>query len=153
MDFITNPGNTMGRLTLFQQTIHTYWIVKCLLAKAMQSFPPNPARTEPKIVDLLRDIQNQLNHIKITQYQATNRISRIDHRVGRMEKQLQQLQQVDMPGSTMKDPAPVYSFDGQFVLEFCHGFQMHFCVLYGHLLIPQLVDNCVIGQLVNEAHG
>ena len=24
LDFITDPGNTRGRLTLFQQTIHTY---------------------------------------------------------------------------------------------------------------------------------
>ena len=63
-------------------------------------------------MEFLQDIQNQLNHIKITQYQATDRISRIDDRVGRMEKQLQQLEQVDMPGSTVKDPAPVYSSDG-----------------------------------------
>ena len=38
MDFITDPGNIRGRLSLFHQTVHTYWIVKCLLAKAMQSF-------------------------------------------------------------------------------------------------------------------
>ena len=37
MDFITDPGHTRGRLTLFNQTVHTYWIVKCLLAKAIQS--------------------------------------------------------------------------------------------------------------------
>ena len=35
MYFITNPGNTCGRLSLFHQTVHTYWIVKLLLAKAM----------------------------------------------------------------------------------------------------------------------
>ena len=35
LDFITDPGNTRGRLTLFNQTIHTYWIVKCLIAKAI----------------------------------------------------------------------------------------------------------------------
>ena len=39
LDFITDPGNTRGHLTSFHQTIHTYWILKCLLAKAMQSFP------------------------------------------------------------------------------------------------------------------
>ena len=108
MDFITDPSNTRGRLTLFHQTVHTYYIVKCLLAKAMQSFPPHQEKIEPQIVDLLQDIQNQLNHIKITQYQATDHISRIDDRVGRMEQKLQQLQQVDMLGSTVKDPTPVY---------------------------------------------
>ena len=35
LEFIMDPGNTRGRLTLFNQTIHTCWIVKCLLAKAM----------------------------------------------------------------------------------------------------------------------
>ena len=96
--------------------IHT-WIVKCLIAKAIQSFPPVQVKTdlpkiEPHLQDLLQDIQNQLQHIKITQYQATDQISRLDDRVGRMEKLLQQLQQVDMPGSTVKEPAPVSSSDG-----------------------------------------
>ena len=78
----------------------------------MQSFPPHQEKMEPRVVNLLQDIDNQLNHIKITQYQATNRISRIDDPVGRIKKQLQQLQQVDMPGSTAKDPAPVDSSEG-----------------------------------------
>ena len=111
MDFITNPSNTHGHLSLFHQTIHTYWIVKCLLAKAMQSFPPHQEKIEPKVVDLLQDIDNQLNHIKVTQYHTTDSISRIDDRIGRIEKQLQQMQQVDMPGSTAKDPAPIESSD------------------------------------------
>ena len=40
LDFIQDPGNTRGRLTLLNQTIHTYWLVKCFLAKAMQIFQP-----------------------------------------------------------------------------------------------------------------
>ena len=63
-------------------------------------------------MELLQDIDNQLNHIKITQYQATDSISRIDVRVGIIEKQLQQLQQVDMSRSTAKDPAPIDSSNG-----------------------------------------
>ena len=62
--------------------------------------------------DLLENIESQLQHIKITQYQATDRIQRMDDRMGRMEKLLQQMQQVDMPGSHAKDPAPVSSLDG-----------------------------------------
>ena len=117
LDFINDPANTRGRLTLFQQTIHTYWTMKCLLAKAMQSFPPGQknldiTNMEARIMEKLEDMQDQLSHIKITQYQAADRISRLDDRVGRMEKQLQQLQQVDMPGFTVKDPAPVSSSDG-----------------------------------------
>ena len=62
--------------------------------------------------DVLLEIQDHLQHIKITQYQATDRINRMDNRLGRIEKILQQMQQVDMPGTTEKDLAPVSSSDG-----------------------------------------
>ena len=58
-----------------------------------------------------QDMQDQLYHIKITQYQAADCMARLADRVGRMEKQMQQLQQVDMLGSNVKDPAPVSSSD------------------------------------------
>lgn len=114
LDFITDPGNTRGRLTLFQQTVHTYWILKSLLAKAIQSMHPSQMEKNPKkaqfcLQDTLLHMEDQLQHIKITQYQATDRISRVDDRVGRIEKQLQLLHQVDMPGSTSKAPALVSS--------------------------------------------
>ena len=60
----------------------------------------------------MQDIDIQPQHIKVTQYQATDCIGRIDDRIGRMEKQIQLLQQGDMPGSTAKDPAPIESSDG-----------------------------------------
>ena len=69
-------------------------------------------KSEPQVKELLEDIQCQLQHIKITQYQATDRIQRTDDKIGRIEKLLQQMQQVDMPGSTVKDPAPISSSDG-----------------------------------------
>jgi len=33
---LPNPGNTRGRLTLYRQALHTYWVLKHLLAKAME---------------------------------------------------------------------------------------------------------------------
>ena len=83
----------------------------------MQSFQPVHAKAdqlkvEPRLQDLFQDIQSQLQHINITQYQATDCISKMDDQVSRMEKLLQQMQQVDMPRSTVKDPAPVSSSDG-----------------------------------------
>ena len=60
----------------------------------------------------MQDIDIQLKHIKVTQYQSTERIGKIDDRFGRMEKQIQLLQQADMPGSTTKDPTPIESSDG-----------------------------------------
>ena len=46
MEFVTDPGNTRGRLSLFNQTFHTYWIVKFLLAKAIQSIHPTREKLE-----------------------------------------------------------------------------------------------------------
>ena len=116
LDFIHDPGNTRGRLSLFNQTIHTYWLVKCLLAKAIQSAHPPEFKVQPKtesfLKDLLEKIESHLQHIKITQYQVTDRIQRMDDRMERMEKLLQQLHQVDMPGAHAKDPAPISSSDG-----------------------------------------
>ena len=84
----------------------------------MQSF--HPVHTQAETVKQgtsmqaqILEIQDQLQHIKITQYQTVDRVSRLDDKVGRIEKILQQilqqLQQTDMPGTSAKDPAPVSS--------------------------------------------
>ena len=113
LDFIQDPGNTRGRFTLFNQTIHTYWLMKCLLAKAIQSAHPPEYKVQPKtklfLKDLLENIDTNLQHIKFAQHQA---IQRLDDRMGRLEKLLQHMQQVDMPGSHANEPAPVSSSDG-----------------------------------------
>ena len=33
---LPDPGNTRGRLTLYRRALHTYWVLKHLLAKAME---------------------------------------------------------------------------------------------------------------------
>ena len=35
--FLSDPGNTRGRVSLFQQSVKTYWKIKCVLAKALSS--------------------------------------------------------------------------------------------------------------------
>ena len=35
MEFILDPGSTRGKVSLFQQSVKTYWKIKCVLAKAM----------------------------------------------------------------------------------------------------------------------
>ena len=83
----------------------------------MQSFHPGLIKAgqykkESSIQELLVEIQDQLQHIKITQYQATDRINRMDNRLSRIEKTLQQMQRVDMLGTTEKAPASISSSDG-----------------------------------------
>jgi hypothetical protein len=48
LDFIYDPGNTRGHLSLFNQAIHTYWLMKCLLAKAIQCAHPPEFKVWPK---------------------------------------------------------------------------------------------------------
>ena len=68
MDFITDPGNTRGCLSLFNQTVHMYWIMKCVLAKAMQSLHPGQGNVTSSVIELFRDITIQLQQIKVSQY-------------------------------------------------------------------------------------
>ena len=78
MDFITDPRNTRGRLSLLNQTVHTYWIMKCVLAKAMQIFHPGKENEALVVMELLQEINIQLQHIKVTQIQAIAQIGRIE---------------------------------------------------------------------------
>ena len=72
-----------------------------------------PVKPGTSLQAQILEIQDQLQHIKITQYQTTDRVSRMDDKVGRMEKLLQQLlqqvQRAEMPGTNAKDLAPVSS--------------------------------------------
>ena len=34
-NLITDPGNTRGWLTMFKQTIHLYWLMKCIIVKVI----------------------------------------------------------------------------------------------------------------------
>ena len=33
---LLDPGNTRGRMSLYKQALHVYWVMKRLLAKAME---------------------------------------------------------------------------------------------------------------------
>ena len=55
MDFVFDPGNTRGRVSLFHQSIHTYWTLKCVLAKALQSLQPSESR--PEVIPILHEIK------------------------------------------------------------------------------------------------
>ena len=79
--------------------------MKCVLAKAMQSLHLGQGNEITLCIAIFQDITIQLQQIKVSQYQITTQIDRI-------EKQFQQLQQVDMPGSIAKDPTPIDSSDG-----------------------------------------
>ena len=103
MDFLYDPENTRGSLSLFHQSVNTYWKIKCVLAKAMTSMQEIEGNTI--VVSNSHQIKQEIREISRSQYHATTRI-------GRIEKIIQAMQQVEMSGSTAKDPVPIDSSDG-----------------------------------------
>ena len=79
MDFVNAPRNTRGRLSLFHQTIHTDWTLKCILGKAMQILQPIDG--SPKVISIIQQIKIELQDIKVSQYHATPRIFRIERQI------------------------------------------------------------------------
>ena len=99
---IIDPGHTRGRISLFHHSIKTYWLVKCLLVKAITSI--EEARVEPKVISTLVEINRsilEINLCQLHQYAC----------LGRMEKDIKAIQKVDMLGSSVKDLAPVEGDD------------------------------------------
>ncbi len=35
-DIVPNPGHTRGRMMLYRQALHVYWVMKHLLARALE---------------------------------------------------------------------------------------------------------------------
>ena len=103
MDFICDPGNTSGWVSLFHQSVNMYWKLNCVLAKAMSSM--QEMEGNPAVVSEVQQIKQAIQEIAKSQFQATTRI-------GQIERQLQSMQQVEMSGSSAKDPVPIDSFDG-----------------------------------------
>ena len=97
-----DPGHTRGRTSLYQQSIRTYWVIKCLLAKAIMSLaePKLDFKLEAILVDINRNVQ-EINLRQLNQYT----------RLASLEKEIKALQQVpvELPGATATAPAPVES--------------------------------------------
>lgn len=47
-DLISDPGNTKGRMTLYKKTLHVYWVLKRLLAKALEQVAGEMAKACPR---------------------------------------------------------------------------------------------------------
>lgn len=58
MDLVVDLGNTRGCLSLFHQSIHTYWTLQCVLAKALQS--SQESEGSPVMVLILHEIKKEI---------------------------------------------------------------------------------------------
>ena len=57
-----DPGHTRGRMTLYKQSLHLYWVMKRLMAKALEQV----AREMAEMVQNLPNVKKELKDIVIT---------------------------------------------------------------------------------------
>ena len=55
---LPDPGNTRGRMTLYKQALHVYWVMKRLLAKAMEQVAVEMTELSQGIPNLKKELQN-----------------------------------------------------------------------------------------------
>jgi len=51
------PGNTRGRMSLFKQSLHIYWVMKRLLAKALEQVAIEMAELAQGVPNLRRELR------------------------------------------------------------------------------------------------
>jgi len=55
---LPDPGNMRGRMPLYKQTLHVYWVTKRLLAKAMERVAVEMAELSQVIPNMKKELQN-----------------------------------------------------------------------------------------------
>lgn len=55
---LPDPGNTRGRMTLYKQSLHIYWVMKRLFAKAMEQVAMEMAELSQGIPNLKKELTN-----------------------------------------------------------------------------------------------
>ena len=68
---LPDPGNTRGRLTLYRRALHTYWVLKHLLAKVMEQvaiemleMAQETATAKQKVANVEELMRQQYEHLK-----------------------------------------------------------------------------------------
>ena len=54
---IHDPGNTRGRMSMFKQSLHIYWVMKRLLAKALEQAATAMAELAQGVPNLRRELR------------------------------------------------------------------------------------------------
>lgn len=53
-----DPGHTRGRMTLYKQSLHLYWVMKRLMAKALEQVAMEMAKMAQGIPNLKKELKN-----------------------------------------------------------------------------------------------
>lgn len=74
---LPDPGNTRGRMTLYKQALHLYWLMKRLLAKAMEQVAIEMVELSQGIPNLKRELKN----IQITMMMQDKKLDEIQQQI------------------------------------------------------------------------
>lgn len=74
---LPDPGNTCGRMTLYKQTLHVYWVMKRLLAKAMEQVAMEMAKLSQGISNLKKELGN----IQVTLFMHDKKMDEIQQQL------------------------------------------------------------------------
>lgn len=69
-EVIRDPGNTRGRLRLYRKTLHIYWVLKCLLAKALEQV----AREMVEISQGMLNLQKEMKNFQVIMMMQNNKL-------------------------------------------------------------------------------
>lgn len=60
MHLMPDPGHTRGQMTLYKQSLHLYWVMKRLMAKAMEQIALEMVELSQGIPNLKKELKNIL---------------------------------------------------------------------------------------------
>ena len=73
---ITDPSHTQGIISLFHHSIRTYWLMKCLMVKAIMSL--QEVGGDPKSASNLGQINKPIQEMNLRQHHQYVRLGRIE---------------------------------------------------------------------------
>jgi len=77
---VSDPCNTRGRQTLYQRSLHIYWILKSLLAKAVEQV----AKEMAEIANGMPNLQKEMKKFQTIMINQNNKLEEISQTLSRM---------------------------------------------------------------------
>jgi len=74
---LPDPGNTRGRMNLYKQALHVYWVMKRILAKAIEQVAMDMAELSQGIPNLKKELQN----IQVTLIMQDKKLDEIQQQI------------------------------------------------------------------------
>lgn len=77
---VSDPGNTRGRQTLYRRSLHIYWVLKSLLAKALEQV----AKEMAEIANGIPNVQKEMKNFQTIMINQNNKLAEISQTLSRI---------------------------------------------------------------------